>query len=189
MHRSGLDSTTGCFGICGTVFFPERGSGVGSRGQNLQYKRELLRLQGIENAASVLDVGCGDLEVLKDFNLEEYIGVDQSETALEIARQKRPDWKFFQICEPSDLKNSLSADYVLCFEVLIHQGRRDVYDELIARLSVITHQVLIVSGYDSDTDERRRDHMTFFPLSSLVVSLRQTGRFQHIETIAAHNRT
>ena len=60
--------------------FIERGSGVGSRGQNLKYKRELLRDQGAEQARSVLDVGCGDLEVVKTLALHRYVGVDQSKT-------------------------------------------------------------------------------------------------------------
>jgi hypothetical protein len=70
--------------------WPERGSGIGSRGENLQYKRALLRAEGIESASSVLDVGCGDLEVLKDLRLNQYIGVDVSPVALERARAIRP---------------------------------------------------------------------------------------------------
>jgi hypothetical protein len=41
----------------------------------------------------VLDVGCGDLEVVKALNIMDYVGIDQS-PALEIARQLRPDWQF-----------------------------------------------------------------------------------------------
>ena len=107
------------------------------------------------------------------------------ETALAIARQKRADWKFFQINALSDLKDDLSAEYVLCLEVLIRQEKRDVYDELIARLSVITGQVLIVSGYDCDTHDIQHSHMVFFH-EPLVMSLRRTGRFRHIEKIGAH---
>ena len=97
--------------------FIERGSGVGSRGKNLEYKRKLLRDQGAEQARSVLDVGCGDLEVVKTLALHSYVGVDQSKTALEIAKRARPDWTFF----PAPAMNVPGAELVLCFEVLIHQ--------------------------------------------------------------------
>jgi len=65
--------------------FPDRGSGVGSRGANLSYKRELLRREGAEAAASVLDVGCGDLEVVKSLRLRNYVGIDRSESSLAAA--------------------------------------------------------------------------------------------------------
>ncbi|MEL7409485.1 MAG: class I SAM-dependent methyltransferase, partial [Cyanobacteria bacterium J06558_2] len=98
--------------------YAELGSGVGSRGENLNYKRELLRKLGIETSQSILDVGCGDLEVIKAFKLSNYTGVDISSQAIELARQKRPDLNFIL------LENNLSipaADLVICLEVLIHQ--------------------------------------------------------------------
>jgi SAM-dependent methyltransferase len=74
--------------------FPELGSGVGSRGEILEYKRVILANEGIEEAASILDVGCGDLEVLKVFRLKQYVGLDISPAALTQARHARPDLTF-----------------------------------------------------------------------------------------------
>jgi hypothetical protein len=59
---------------------------LGSRGENQLYKRSLLKEQGVEMASSVLDVGCGDLEVIKALNISSYVGIDQSRSVLEIAR-------------------------------------------------------------------------------------------------------
>ena len=105
---------------------PGRGSGVGSRGENLLYKRQLLKEQGVESAQSVLDVGCGDLEVLRELNIHDYIGLDVSQEALKTARAARPDWQFALLQnQPSDKR-----EMVLCLEVLIHQSTREDYHRL-----------------------------------------------------------
>jgi hypothetical protein len=162
--------------------FIERGSGVGSRGKNLEYKRKLLREQGAEQARSVLDVGCGDLEVLKTLALHSYVGVDQSKTALEIAKRARPDWTFF----PAPARNAPGAELVLCFEVLIHQDTLGQYLDLIKYLAEKTESTLLVSGYEEETDSIRRNPMLFY-YEPLSVSLERTGRFQSITVVGHHS--
>jgi SAM-dependent methyltransferase len=68
--------------------FPERGSGVGSMGNNLILKRRWLADEGIDAAATVLDVGCGNLEVIKVFNPKNYVGLDPSAQAIAAATRK-----------------------------------------------------------------------------------------------------
>jgi 2-polyprenyl-3-methyl-5-hydroxy-6-metoxy-1,4-benzoquinol methylase len=109
---------------------PERGSGLGSRGQNAAYKRELLRAQGIEAFGSILDIGCGDLEVVSQLNLRNYTGVDVSLQSIIRARMKRPDWNFV-LHEGQEIGN---ADPVLCLEVLIHQRTLTEYRSLVRML-------------------------------------------------------
>lgn len=161
--------------------FPERGSGVGSRGDNIEYKRRLLMEQGVEAARSVLDVGCGDLEVVKTLDITGYVGVDQSANAIEIAKRARPDWQFRLASEP-DLP---PAELVLCFEVLIHQQRKESYDALIAMLAAKAVRSLIVSGYDVDRPEIRRNAMLAFH-EPLAESLTRTGRFRSVREIGRH---
>jgi hypothetical protein len=88
--------------------FPERGSGVGSRGDNLIYKRQLLRDQGVEAATSVLDVGCGDLEVVRELAIRRYVGIEQSLEALTLAMRTRPDWEF-RLAPAADAEPSETA--------------------------------------------------------------------------------
>jgi hypothetical protein len=161
--------------------FPERGSGIGSRGENLAYKRELLRAEGAEKASSVLDVGCGDLEVVGELDLQNYVGIDHSSESLALAAAARPDWKFYK----SPALEAAPAELVLCFEVAIHQESAADYHDLIEFLASRTSQTLIVSGFDEPTDQIAANHMLFF-YEPLHKSLKDTGRFSSINKIGAH---
>lgn len=162
--------------------FPERGSGVGSRGDNLEYKRSLLRAEGVEQAESVLDVGCGDLQVLGTLELKNYVGIDRSLESLAIAARVRPGWTFMR----APAADAPSSEYVLCFEVAIHQETRQAYDQLVDFLAQKTKRTLIVSGYDSAPEEIAGNHMLFFH-EPLRKSLEGTERFASIQRIGAHS--
>ena len=157
--------------------FPERGSGVGSRDENATFKSQLLVEQGIEFASSILDVGCGDLEVIKTLDLRGYLGLDSSPTALEIARVKRPDLTF-GLSQQADWP---SKEFVLCLEVAIHQTNYDDYYKLIKRVTDATEKTLIISGYDTKTPH----HMVYFyePISE---TLEKMEKFSSIKKIGSH---
>ena len=161
--------------------FPERGSGVGSRGYNLLYKRQLLKEQGVEAAANVLDFGCGDLEVVKELAIRRYVGIDQSSAALDVARHARPDWDFRLTPRPE----GQPAEMVLCFEVLIHQKTEAAYRAVIAFLVENTLGSLLVSGFSKNSESIRQNPMVFFH-EPLETSLRRTGRFKRIQQVGAH---
>ncbi|MGH6857562.1 MAG: hypothetical protein ACRECP_07970 [Methylocella sp.] len=161
--------------------FRERGSGIGSRGDNLLLKRQLLREQGVEAASTVLDVGCGDLEVIKDLAIVNYLGIDQSSETLEIAQLARPDWSF-RLAPAADAP---AAEMVICFEVLIHQETDEAYRVLIDFLAQKTIGSLLVSGFAANHDSIRNSPMVFF-YEPLPASLRRTGRFRAIRQIGAH---
>lgn len=161
--------------------FPERGSGVGSRGSNLNYKRELLVREGAEQAASVLDVGCGDLEVVRSLNFRHYVGIDRSATSLELASAARPDWTF--VHGYSDVP---AADLVLCFEVAIHQESADDYFGLVKFITAKTARTLIVSGYDDPSEKIDNNHMLYF-YEPLRVTLEKSAKFSSIRRIGEHS--
>jgi hypothetical protein len=164
---------------------PERGSGLGSTGKNLEFKRQLLASEGIEAAESVLDVGCGNLEVMKGFQMRGYLGLDQSEAAIAKARVARPDWEFRAVNVVMEAHSIASADLVVCFEVLIHQETREKYEGLVRVLAEKTKRTLIVSGYDVPNPEVSNYHMIFFH-EPLRQSLEKSGRFGTIQQIGAH---
>jgi hypothetical protein len=162
--------------------FLERGSGVGSRGENLEYKRSLLRAQGIERAQSVLDVGCGDLEVIRALHIDGYVGVDTSTESIAIASRTRPDWTFLE----APAADAPRSEFVLCLEVAIHQETREAYLDLIEYLAEKTNKTLIVSGYDEALDHIAGNHMLFFH-EPLFETLANTRRFSSVRRIGAHS--
>ena len=163
---------------------PELGSGLGSRGEHLEYKRELLvgLLRSAPNS-SVVDVGCGDLEVTRHLTVGDYTGLDVSETALRLARQKRPDWKFQLITAGDPIP---TADVVICLDVLIHQPDEQALLSLVERLARASRRTLLVSGYEelpTFTSELTR---YFEPLSQV---LRRTGAFADIKPLGRYRDT
>ncbi|MDR8732329.1 hypothetical protein [Burkholderia pseudomultivorans] len=165
--------------------FSERGSGVGSRGENLLYKRTLLVEQGVEASEGVLDVGCGDLEVVGPLSLKGYLGIDTSERAIETAQHVRPDWEFRHVGRTHRHEPSFNRETVLCFEVLIHQRSEADYRALIRFLAECTDRTLLVSGYGGDYEGRAANSMIFF-YEPLDESLRKTGKFRSVQAVGSH---
>jgi hypothetical protein len=162
--------------------FPDRGSGIGSRGDNLAYKRSLLTEQGAKQASSVLDVGCGDLAVVGALDLQNYTGIDRSAASLALAKEARPDWRF-RLAPADDVA---TAELVLCFEVAIHQDTAADYHALIDFLAAKTERTLIISGYDEATEKIATNHMLYF-YEPLRTSLEATGRFASVRRIGTHS--
>ena len=71
----------------------ELGSGAGSRGEFLTDKRDLLRgLIARLQPRSILDVGCGDIEVTRELEFDgAYTGIDVSPYVIERNHQICPD--------------------------------------------------------------------------------------------------
>lgn len=160
------------------AMFPERGSGVGSRGAAAEFKRSILKAQGVESAKSILDVGCGDFEVLAPLNLNGYLGIDTSEQAISIAKSKRPDLNFELFLG----QEIAPRDMVICLEVLIHQTTPEAYRQLVDFLVAHTGDTLIVSGYNAKTPH----HMCYFH-EPLQQTLQNTGAFSAIREIGRHS--
>ena len=163
---------------------PSLGSGVGSRGGNLLIKSNILKAQlAALRPVSVLDVGCGDLEVMKDLTISNYTGVDVSPSAVELARKKRPDWEFIW---GDILKLDLDPkDLVINLDVVIHQPTREIYEAFCQKLLSLSRKYLIVAGYDQPS--RYSSEITFYyePLSETLTRL-APGR---VEVIGSYRDT
>ncbi|MAQ82032.1 MAG: hypothetical protein CMH12_02240 [Maritimibacter sp.] len=162
---------------------PQLGSGKGSRGVFVTLKRHCLKRAGIESARSVLDVGCGDLEVVNALSLKGYLGLDLAETALDRARALRPDWAFEVGMVDPDRHGP--RDVVLCLDVLIHQRDPQAFATLVQGLVAATGQRLIVSGYEASAGP---GYMIGFhePLSQALAA---TGAFDRIEAVTRYRGT
>jgi len=159
------------------AFFPEAGSGVGSRGDNLRAKRAWLagELRALE-PISILDIGCGDLEVSQELECQSYIGVDVSDRAIALARAKRPDWDFV-VGDARDVTLA-AADLVLCLDVLIHQPTRDLYESLCLRLMELADRHLIVAGYNQRPWLTSATTSYHEPLTATLQRLGETGELR-----------
>ncbi len=125
---------------------PELGSGVGSRGEPLSAKRDLLAtLFEAIGPASVIDVGCGDGEATRDLPIQSYIGVDVSAEAVRRAKVGRPGGTF-HVGHLADFP--VRADLTICLDVLIHQSDAASYRDQVARLWESADRALVVSGYE-----------------------------------------
>lgn len=137
---------------------PAIGSGIGSRGKNVEYKRACLEpFEERYCKKKVLDVGCGDIETTRYTSFLDYTGLDTSDEALILAQKKRPDWKF--VNEFVDSFNSNIFDLVICLDVLIHQETPQDYQDLVKQLIRVSKEALIVSGFD---DNPGREGTIFF---------------------------
>jgi SAM-dependent methyltransferase len=156
------------------------GSGVGSRGVFTHLKRYLLNRYVAPHRPSVLDLGCGDLEVVSALEFSSYLGIDQSEEAIKLARARRPDWRFE--VGPVESATLQPADVVLCLEVLIHIPRLDDLRTLVQRLGELTLRRILVTGYDYPVS---RGEITFFhrPLGEM---LRELGGFRAPTLVARY---
>jgi SAM-dependent methyltransferase len=157
------------------------GSGIGSRAEMKRKKRLLLKLAGIETAASVLDVGCGDGEVVADLATGAYTGIDMSAQALDLHRHNNPA---ASLLLSADRDKAPSADLVLCLDVLIHQDSPEGYRDLIDFVAEKTVRRLIISGYDRKEDLDDSAMCNFF--EGLPESLERTKLFSRIFRIARY---
>jgi SAM-dependent methyltransferase len=163
---------------------PELGSGLGSRGAPLAWKRALLaRLVAERRPASLLDVGCGDGEATAELALERFLGIDVAERAIELARRRFPRRRF-AAGDFLELEVE-AADFCLCLDVLIHQPDPEVYRALARKLVARTRRFGVVSGYQSPPEHP--SPITFFH-EPLAQTLRRCGA-REVHRIGSYRET
>ena len=160
--------------------YPALGSGAGSRGRTADIKLELLKAIGVQRFESVLDIGCGDVEVIKNLAVQNYIGADISSEAIKNNKTLYPEASFYLL--PFEREKIKKCDLVLCLDVLIHQTTKDDYHDLMDLLVENTKTRLVVSGY---TDTYDKSHMCFFH-ENIYDSLNRSGEFASIYKIGEY---
>lgn len=127
---------------------PDLGSGIGSRGETLSFKKRMISYLTFGfNNKSIADVGCGDLELMKDFDFKNYTGLDVSSEALKIAESKRPDWNFKNLSvTDNELENT---DLIMCFDVLIHQSNAVEFRNMVKSMAEKANERIIIGAYNS----------------------------------------
>jgi len=164
--------------------YPELGSGIGSRGDVLDYKKSILREFINElKPSSVLDVGCGDCALTEGLLLNSYTGVDVSQVVVRRNQLKMP-WRKFVYGDFLNLELG-EVDLVLCFDVLIHLSDPKSYQSFVEHLVSRTGQHGLVSGYE-DTPIENGDIVFYHePLSTTinrynVHAVRKVGQYRNV---------
>lgn len=127
------------------------GSGTGSRGVNLKMKEDLVKQIILHDEInSVLDIGCGDCEVNKNIDIPNYTGFDVSDVIVKMNSKKFKDRKFVNGGFNQIIENNVSADLVICFDVLIHQPTLEDYQLGIKAIKNSFNKVALVSGFEKE---------------------------------------
>jgi cyclopropane fatty-acyl-phospholipid synthase-like methyltransferase len=127
-------------------------SGDGSYGKLAEFKAEVLNGLVEEFALkSVIELGCGDGNQLTLANYPTYLGLDVSQTALDMCRQKfRADSsKSFGLM--SDFDGGV-ADVSLSLDVIFHLVEDEVFDGYMRTLFSASSKVVVI--YASNTNKQ-----------------------------------
>ena len=155
---------------------PALGSGAGSRGEFAEHKQQLLqRLVDDHAIGSILDVGCGDIEVTRELRFAgSYTGIDLSPTIVARNRNLRPEWQFLE----GDFlalarQEPLRADLVIGFDVLIHQHDPGVYRTFVRELVAAANRMAILTGFEAINLRKRMSLNVAFhePLTTTLASV------------------
>lgn len=149
-------------------------SGLGSIGKHKEWKWNTLN-NNIENITNIIDVGCGDLSFMDNHTIENYTGIDISNTIIEANKTKHPEWKF--ICSSADKRISgLKGDVVFCHDVLFHIVDDEVYNNIILNLIEYSNKYISIFTWhknplkrmfrstDNDSYQAYRDFSKYIPI-------------------------
>jgi SAM-dependent methyltransferase len=169
---------------------PGLGSGIGSRGEVAAYKRAVIGSFLDEmRPRTLLDVGCGDLEIVAPLNLPaSYCGLDVSEVIIARNKVRFPRLRFehADLCVLDDFER-LSADVVLCLDVLIHQHTRTHYERMVGRLVSLARTGGLVSGFAASPRSPYRSAITAYH-EPVTESLQRAGA-KGIRIVGAYRDT
>ncbi len=123
-------------------------SGAGSYGRLARFKADFIndfvRRLGV---ASVLDLGCGDGNLLSLLNVPDYTGVDVSQTSLDRCTARFPTGRFV----PFDLVDTIAAaDLALSIDVVFHLVEDAAFAQHMRAL--FAHATRFVLVYSSNVD-------------------------------------
>jgi len=100
---------------------------------------------------SVIELGCGDGNQLALANYPKYLGLDVSQTALDMCREKFGNDSSKSFSSMSDFKHMV-ADLTLSLDVIFHLVEDDVFDSYMRTLFSASSRIVVI--YASNTNEQ-----------------------------------
>lgn len=106
-----------------------RNSGSGSYGRLAKFKSEVINKFIKENKLKeIIEFGCGDGNQLQYFNIDKYIGIDISEEALRICKDKYQDFENKYFYSYEELYNlNQKVECAISLDVIYHLSDDEVY--------------------------------------------------------------
>jgi SAM-dependent methyltransferase len=135
-------------------------SGSGSYDHLAEFKANIINAFVKEkNITRVIELGCGDGNQLGYFHFIEYLGLDISQTAVDLCKQKYRDdnTKSFQLYTGKIAKQ---AELVLSLDVIFHLVEEDVYINYMHSLFTAAQRYVII--YASNSDDQRYNAQHFY---------------------------
>jgi SAM-dependent methyltransferase len=156
-------------------------SGTGSVGRLAEFKAQVLN-EFVEHHGiqSILELGCGDGSQLALARYPSYVGVDVSQTALDLCRSRfagDPSKRFFHYSERGEYAGSY--DLILSVDVIFHLVEDRVYQEYVADLQRHARRFIIIysSNYEDDPEHPWAPHVRHRKFSDDLDSLTDRWRF------------
>lgn len=144
-------------------------SGIGSYDERAEFKARVLQELISENGIrSLIDFGCGDGHQISLIDVENYVGLDVSRTAMEICREKfknDPSKKFY-VFRTMDRFESLSidkADMAISLDVLFHLVEDEIFERYVRNLFSSAQRFVVIysSNFDQYTESPHVRHREF----------------------------
>lgn len=146
------------------------GSGLGSAGDAVTKRINALR-KHCTDVKSILDVGCGDMnvgfDVMELYPDATYKGIDSSEYLINCLKKQYPD-EDFEYIENSTF--DYPSDLVICFDVLYHIMDDKEHDKMLESLKkswkkylvIITEDIDVIEDINSDYIKHRIFNPNYF---------------------------
>jgi len=125
-------------------------SGIGSRDAVAQFKANTINdFVKAHEIRTVVDLGCGDGNQLRNFQILSYIGFDISPSAIKLCKEKFKDdssKKFFIYDHKVFIEEhkKLKAELALSLDVLYHLVEDEVYQDYLKRLFTLAEKFVII---------------------------------------------
>ncbi len=132
-------------------------SGAGSYGRLAAFKAETINdIIEINNYQSAIEFGCGDGAQLSLLNINQYTGVDVSQTIIERCKKKFSDCSGFTFLTKHEFDGKpQTAELTLSLDVIYHLVEDTIFDDYMHCLFNAASECVII--YASNRDEMTED--------------------------------
>jgi len=143
-------------------------SGKGSYGDRAIFKTDVLNeFIKKNNIKSIIDLGCGDGNIASMLNIEKYVGLDISKTAMDTFKERNPDKEVLYYSR-NNIKNlkKTTNDLVMSIDVLFHLIEKSVFKQYLQDLFALPSKYVIIysSNQEVENTEEHVKHIKFLPI-------------------------